>query len=92
MISSMDVADERRPFAEIESLSFEDSYSRLEQVIEKLEGGELSLDESVALFEEGMRLAQHCGQKLDDAELKVSQLLSAVADHEATQGDLFAEG
>ena len=85
MTSSMDVA-------EIESLSFEDSYARLEQVIEKLEGGELSLDESVALFEEGMRLAQHCGQKLDDAELKVSQLLSAVADHEAAQEDLFQEG
>lgn len=78
--------------AEIESLSFEDSYARLEQVIEKLEGGELSLDESVALFEEGMRLARHCGQKLDDAELKVSQLLSAVADQEATQEDMFAEG
>lgn len=85
MTSSMDVA-------EIESLSFEDSYARLEQVIEKLEGGELSLDESVTLFEEGMRLAQHCGQKLDDAELKVSQLLSAVADHEAAQEDLFQEG
>jgi exodeoxyribonuclease VII small subunit len=85
MVSSMDVA-------EIESLSFEDSYARLEQVIEKLEGGELSLDESVALFEEGMRLARHCGQKLDDAELKVSQLLSAVADQEATQEDMFAEG
>ena len=84
MVSSMDVA-------EIESLSFEDSYARLEQVIEKLEGGELSLDESVALFEEGMRLARHCGQKLDDAELKVSQLLSAVADQEATQEDMFAE-
>jgi exodeoxyribonuclease VII small subunit len=78
--------------AEIDSLSFEDSYLRLEQVIAKLEGGELSLDESVALFEEGMRLAQHCGQKLDDAELKVSQLLSAVADHEAGQEDLFQEG
>lgn len=85
MTSSMDVA-------EIDSLSFEDSYSRLEQVIDALEGGELSLDESVALFEQGMRLAQHCGQKLDDAELKVSQLLSAVADHEATQEDLFRAG
>jgi len=85
MISSMDVA-------EIESLSFEDSYSRLERVIQKLEGGELSLDESVALFEEGMQLARHCGQKLDDAELNVSQLLSAVAEHEATRQEGFSEG
>lgn len=85
MISSMNAV-------EIESLSFEDSYSRLEQIIEKLEGGDLSLDESVSLFEEGMRLAQHCGQKLDDAELKVFHLLSAVADHEASREDLFKEG
>lgn len=72
---------------EIESLSFEDSYARLEQVIKKLEAGNLSLDESVALYEEGMRLARHCGRKLDDAELRVTQLLSAVAndmDKEAT--------
>ena len=63
----------------IEELSFEDSYARLEQVIEKLEQGDLSLEESVALYEEGMQLAEHCGRELDDAELKVTQLLSAVA-------------
>jgi exodeoxyribonuclease VII small subunit len=66
--------------SEIEALSFEDSYSRLEQVIERLENGELSLEESVALYEEGMSLAKHCGRHLDRAELKVSQLLSAAAD------------
>ena len=64
----------------IESFSFEDTYSRLEQVIQKLEEGHLSLDESVNLYEEGMQLAEHCGQQLDDAELKVTQLLSAVAE------------
>jgi len=64
----------------IESLSFEDSYARLEQVIQKLEGGDLSLEESVALYEQGIQLAAHCGRKLDDAQLKVTQLLSAVAD------------
>ncbi len=60
---------------EIESLSFEDGYTRLEQVIRKLEAGELSLDESIALYEEGVCLARHCGRKLDDAELQVSQYL-----------------
>ncbi len=67
-------------YEEIEMLSFEDSYDRLEQVIQRLENGDLSLDESVALYEEGMRLAQHCGRKLDDAQLKVLRLLSAAAD------------
>lgn len=62
-----------------ESLSFEDGYARLEEVIQQLEGGDLSLDKSVSLYEEGMQLAEHCGRKLDDAELKVTQLLSAVA-------------
>ena len=67
-------------YDEIETLSFEDSYDRLERVIQRLENGNLSLDESVALYEEGMRLAQHCGRKLDDAQLKVFRLLSAAAD------------
>ncbi len=67
---------------EIESLSFEDGYNRLEQVIRRLEAGELSLDESVALYEEGMRLAKHCERQLDNAELKVTQLLAAITDQD----------
>ncbi|MCD6520952.1 MAG: exodeoxyribonuclease VII small subunit [Anaerolineae bacterium] len=64
----------------IESLSFEDSYARLEEVIQKLEAGNLSLEESIALYEEGMQLAEHCGRKLDDAQLRVTKLLSDVAE------------
>ncbi len=64
----------------IEALSFEDSYSRLEQVIRMLEEGDLTLDESVALYEEGMSLAKRCGRHLDQAELKVSLLLASVAE------------
>jgi len=65
---------------QIESLSFEDSYARLEQVIQQLQAGNLSLDESVALYEEGMQLARHCGRKLDDSQLRVTQLLASVAE------------
>jgi len=64
---------------QIESLSFEDSFERLDQVIHKLESGELSLDESVTLYEEGVRLAEHCGRHLDHAERRVTQILEAVA-------------
>lgn len=65
---------------EIESLSFEDCYARLEQIVHKLEAGDLPLGASMSLYEEGMRLAQQCGQRLDAAELRVNELLSAVAD------------
>ncbi len=78
----------------IESLSFEDSYNRLEEVIRRLEAGELGLDKSITLYEEGMRLAQYCGRKLDDAQLKVTQLLAGAADEldeDPDQGRLEAD-
>ncbi len=60
---------------EVEKLPFEEAFKELEDTVHRLEGGELTLDESIALFERGMSLAEHCGHKLDDAELKVSQLV-----------------
>jgi exodeoxyribonuclease VII small subunit len=60
---------------EVERLSFEEAFKELENTVHRLEGGGLTLDESIALFERGMRLAKHCDQKLDDAELRVSQLV-----------------
>jgi exodeoxyribonuclease VII small subunit len=71
----------------IDSLSFEDGYDLLERVIQKLEQGDLSLDDSVALYEEGMLLAAHCGRQLDDAEIKISELLVAAND-DLEQDDL----
>ncbi len=65
---------------EVEKLSFEEAFKELEDTVHRLEGGGLTLDESIALFERGMRLAKHCGQKLDEAELKVSQLVRSDAE------------
>ena len=64
---------------ELEKLSFEEAFKELEDTVQRLEGGGLTLDESIALFERGMKLAERCGQKLDDAELKVSQLVPSDA-------------
>jgi len=50
---------------------------RLEVIVRQLESGEGSLDEAMALFEEGSRLAGTCSQPLDKAEQKVSRLLAA---------------
>jgi len=57
-----------------QELSFEQAYARLEDIVTRLEAGDLSLDESVALYEEGQRLARRCGALLDAVELRVQQL------------------
>jgi len=62
--------------AEISELSFEEAFAELEETVRRLEAGELTLEESLALFERGQALAAHCQKKLDAAELKVEQLLS----------------
>ena len=54
--------------------SFETVYTRLEETVRQLEDGGLSLDESIALFEQGMRLAKRCKELLDGAELRVTVL------------------
>jgi len=54
---------------------FEEAIKRLEQIVESLERGDLSLEESLAIFEEGMKLAGFCSNKLDEAEQKVTILI-----------------
>ena len=55
-------------------LSFEAAYEELEAIVVKLESGELTLEESVSLFERGRKLSDHCQSILDKAELRVNQL------------------
>lgn len=55
--------------------SFEQSLKRLEEIVDKLEGEELALEDSLKLFEEGVKLAETCSRRLDDAEKKVTLLL-----------------
>lgn len=54
---------------------FETSLKRLEEVVRKLESGELSLEESLKAFEEGVRHAGFCSRTLDEAEKRVELLL-----------------
>jgi exodeoxyribonuclease VII small subunit len=58
----------------ISELSFEAAYTALDAIIEQLESGSLPLDQSVTLFEQGRKLADHCQSLLDKAELRVRQL------------------
>lgn len=55
-------------------LSFEQAYKKLEQTVEELGGGGLSLERATVLYEEGMKLVQVCNQLLSAAELRVNQL------------------
>lgn len=55
--------------------SYEEALSRLEEIVQGLERGELSLEESLTLFEEGIRLAKYCNGKLDSAEGRLQILL-----------------
>lgn len=54
---------------------FEESLRKLQAIVEKLERGDLPLEESMESFAEGVRLAQLCHQKLDEAESRVQTLM-----------------
>ena len=56
-------------------LKFEDCLARLEQIVAALEGGNLPLEESLKVFEEGVALARHCSRYLDDAERRIEVLV-----------------
>lgn len=58
-----------------QSKSFEASMQRLEEIVRTMERGELPLDQSLKLFEEGTALVRSCGTMLDDAELKIVKLM-----------------
>lgn len=58
--------------AEKRELKFEDAIKRLEEIVKQMEGGELSLEDSLKVFQEGMELAGYCNNKLDEAEKKIN--------------------
>ena len=60
--------------AELKNVKFEDALKRLEKIVEKLEGGDAALEESLSLYEEGISLFKHCSSKLEEAKKKVEIL------------------
>jgi exodeoxyribonuclease VII small subunit len=59
----------------MEEMKFEDALKRLEDIVEKLESGSLELEESIQLFEEGVKLSLYCQQQLKQAEGRVQRLV-----------------
>ncbi|MBQ9744896.1 MAG: exodeoxyribonuclease VII small subunit [Clostridia bacterium] len=68
-------------------ISFENAMERLEEIVNLLEGGESSLDQSLSLFEEGVKLVKICNEKLEKAESAVKQLINV--DGELVESDFY---
>ena len=67
--------EEETPFA-----SFEESMTQLSEIVDKLEGGEIPLNDAVALFEQGMEIAKRSQAQLDRVEKRVEELLRVEED------------
>ena len=62
--------------ADIADMSFEDALRALEDVVRKLEGGEVPLDDSIDLYERGEKLRQHCQARLDAAQARIEKIVA----------------
>ncbi|MBO8163129.1 MAG: exodeoxyribonuclease VII small subunit [Brevibacillus sp.] len=60
---------------QVQELPFEQAMQRLEEVVRRLEEGEVPLEEAIQLYQEGMKLSRLCAQKLDAIEAQVVQLV-----------------
>lgn len=67
--------------------SFEDKLKRLEQISEMLESGDVQLEKSISLFEEGIKLSKECLTILENAELKITQLKKEVSNKSTDEGE-----
>ncbi len=66
-------------------IKFEKAMGRLEQIVEELEKGELDIDKSLEIFEEGIKMSRVCSKKLNEAEQKIEKLTKN------QKGELVAE-
>jgi exodeoxyribonuclease VII small subunit len=73
-------------------LTFEEAYSLLQETVARLESGNLPLEESLALYEHGTRLAALCAGQLERAELRVLEIESALGETLATLDDARPAG
>ncbi|HEY3912722.1 MAG TPA: exodeoxyribonuclease VII small subunit [Stellaceae bacterium] len=60
--------------ADIAAMSFEDALAELEQIVRRLEAGQVKLDEAILSYERGAQLKQHCERKLNEAQQRVERI------------------
>jgi exodeoxyribonuclease VII small subunit len=63
----------------VKEMTFEAAFAELEEIVEQLESGELSLEDTILLYERGQLLAGQCQGRLDRAELRITQLANDVS-------------
>jgi len=61
--------------ADIVAMSFEEALAELEQIVRRLEGGQVKLDEAILSYERGALLKQHCERKLNEAQQRVDRIV-----------------
>jgi len=61
--------------AEIAAMSFEEALAELEQIVRRLEGGQVRLDDAIECYERGAQLKRHCEQKLNEAQQRVDRIV-----------------
>ena len=59
----------------IEKLSYEEAFEKLQKIVELLENSEVPLDDSIKYYEQGINLKNHCEKKLKNAEMKIKTVL-----------------
>ena len=59
------------------NMTFEQSMQKLEQIVRAMERGDVALDESLKLFQEGTELVRNCGKLLDEAQLQIQKVMTA---------------
>lgn len=72
-------------------MDFEKKLGRLEEIVQKMEKGDLGLEESLKLFEEGVKLSRECHTQLNTAETKVKKLVGFSADGKPQTEDFAAD-
>lgn len=72
-------------------MDFEKKLGRLEEIVQKMEKGDLALEESLKLFEEGIQLSRECHVRLNDAEAKVKKLVAIDSQGNAVVEDFETE-
>lgn len=72
MINSIPMSEQNSEGGE---LKFETALKRMEEIVAKLEGGDIELEKSIAIFEEGVKMSKILQKKLDEAEQKIERLV-----------------